>query len=459
MSVALASLEDEQAVMGCMLVSATALDNALAQLRPEDFERDTNRVLFEELARMRRSGEAIDEQTAVGWLKHAKRLKDAGGAQTVMTLADRVPAVANHQAYIREVRDLSILRSVVKAAQRMADAATTPDLSQHRVDATDHPAKAMLEEATATLIDLRERVERRTYAKKSDLGSILDEWMGRYVTEQGDPDASLAIPFPAHLPQLNDWTMGQRPGRLIVSAGGTGHGKSWFGLDCTETALMQGARVAYFSLELPGEEILERLIAMGGTSYAAIQERTAEWDSMHDRINEIDALRNHLTVLDGTTTYKRIESEIIAARVAGRPYRYVVVDTANQVELPGRAQDQTNELEKLYRRFKNLALDHRLTLHIQAQLTHEWHKKPGQDAPTQGDLKGGSMIAQNADLLLFVHRFPGVQASTLSDGGEIVVAKGRNLRRRGPIPVVFDPAGLRFRDPKCMPFYAGGAVA
>ncbi len=439
------SLESEQATLGAAIVSERALDHAILELRADDFLRPSHSVIFDALCKMRSSGEPVDEQTLAAWLKHSKHLDKAGGIVEVFSLAERVPSVANHKAYVREVKDHALLRALVNTAHDMASAGYEADLAAARESRNDHPVKDALEQATGKLIELRERVEGRTYAKRTDIGDLIDSWGSRYLREQADPDGAHAIPFPDHLPMLNKWTMGQRPGRLIVSSGFTGHGKSWFGLDCSETVMQHGGRVAYFALELPSDEILERLIGMGGISYASIQERTADWDSMHDRINALGNAGDLLTVLDGSTTMRRIEAEVVAARVSGNPYRYVVVDTINLLDLPGRASDRRHELDRALMQLKNLSVDHGLTVHAQAQLNRDKTRDP-YEPPGLADLKESSGIEQTADLVLFVHRFPGVQPDTLGDGGVVSVAKGRNIKRRGRISVAFDPHGLRFRE-------------
>lgn len=437
------AVDAEEAVVGAMVLNMKATDFAMRELEPGDFRRPTLRVMFETISQMRSAGDPIDELLLIKRLESSKRLEEAGGKLAVLSVVERCLVTANHAGYVSEVKQAALLQMLLTTAQLMADAAHEARDSNEK-----DPTLKAVQSATMALALMRDRVDGRTFSKKFDLGALIDSWGGRYLVEQGDPDARLAIPFPEHLPQLNAWTMGQRPGRLIVSSGGTGHGKSWFGLDCAETVIRSGERAAYFALELPAEEVLERLIAMGGISYAMIQQREADWDSMCPRIDELGQAGELFTVLDGTTDLRRIESEIIAARSAGKPYRYVTIDTTNQVEIPGRASDETAEISKMYRRLKNLALDHRLTIHAQAQLNREWNKNRNpDDPPRMSDLKGGSSIEQNADLVLFVHRIPGVQPDTLSDVGVLVVAKGRNIRRRGRIDVQFDPSGLRFKEP------------
>jgi replicative DNA helicase len=441
----LQSLEGEEATLGAMLASDRVADFAIEELVPDDFLRPAHQIIFSTIMGMRRAGEPVDHLTVIAALKQSQKIAEVGGPVVVMTLAERVPAVSNYRAYVREVKDVALMRELVNTADAMADDGRSADPASARHKRDEHPVRIALEAATARLISLRERVDGRTFSKRYDIGSLIDDWGDRYQREVADPDASLAIPFPSHLPQLNAWTMGQRPGRLIVSSGFTGHGKSWFGLDCSETVMQNGGRVAYFALELPGDEILERLIGMGGISYAGIQQRAVEWSRMEDRINAIGADSKLLTVLDGTTSMHRIETEIIRARVSGDPYRYAVVDTINLLDLPGRASDRRSELDKALMRLKNLAIDHGLTIHAQAQLNRD-KNRDAMDPPTLANLKESSGIEQTADLVLFVHRLPGVEPDTLSDVGKLVVAKGRNIRRRGRIEINFDSHGLRFME-------------
>jgi len=439
------SLEAEEAVLGAMMLSSVALALAIRDLRPEDFLRETNAVVFDLMRRMRSVGDPVDELAVVLALKGSGKLNAVGGSAYVMDLCTKVPAIANARAYVSSVKDHSLLRSLMAAGEQMSSMAGEADIHAARASRADHPVRAAIDKATSSLILLRERIDGRTYANRRDIGELIEVWGGKYLSERADPNAALAIPFPPDLPQLNEWTMGQRPGRLIVSSGLTGHGKSWFGLDCSETVMDHGGRVAYFSLELPGEEILERMVGMGGISYADIQERRVEWESMESRINWIGRDSDLFTLLDGTTNMARIEAEIISARVSGKPYRYVVIDTINLLKLPGRASDRRGEIDNALMEMKNLAIDHGLTVHAQAQINRDKNRDP-MDSPGLADLKESSGIEQTADLVLFVHRYPGVQAGTLGNSGALTVAKGRNIKRRGSISVAFDPITLRFKE-------------
>ena len=77
------NLEAEQAVIGSMLIEANAVVSALEILRPEDFYKESHRIIFKQIAEMADRLEAVDVVTVAENLRNAGYLDKIGGTAAV----------------------------------------------------------------------------------------------------------------------------------------------------------------------------------------------------------------------------------------------------------------------------------------------------------------------------------------------------------------------------------------
>ena len=100
--------EAETSVLGAILLTEQALDMVLleAGLRPEDFYRPRNQLIFRAMVRLKEKAEpeAVDALTVCDDLGRAGELEEAGGEAYVHSLPTVVPAVGNVLHYARIVK-------------------------------------------------------------------------------------------------------------------------------------------------------------------------------------------------------------------------------------------------------------------------------------------------------------------------------------------------------------------
>ncbi|MBD0280661.1 MAG: replicative DNA helicase [Thermoleophilaceae bacterium] len=113
--------EAEASVLGAILLTEQALDGILLEvgLRPEDFYRPRNGLIFRAMVRLKEKAEpeAVDALTVTEDLRRAGELDKAGGAAYIHSLPALVPAVGAVLDYARIVKENSILRSLLAATR------------------------------------------------------------------------------------------------------------------------------------------------------------------------------------------------------------------------------------------------------------------------------------------------------------------------------------------------------
>src|SRR4051794_35331285 len=127
MSQVLASLEDEQAVLGAVLLSETVLGRVVVDvgLRPEHFYNAKLGAIYGAMLALADRGEPVDVRTVCAELSRQRdRMPDGVevDATEVDALAAAPPSIGNIMAYARRVRELATLRQKQQAAHLILSA-------------------------------------------------------------------------------------------------------------------------------------------------------------------------------------------------------------------------------------------------------------------------------------------------------------------------------------------------
>jgi len=108
-------VEAEQAILGAVLLSSTALD-LVGDLLPERFYRPAHVLLFATCRELAARSEPIDPITVSAHLQQRGQLQRAGGAAYLHGLVQCVPTVANAGHYAAIVEECALRREGIQAA-------------------------------------------------------------------------------------------------------------------------------------------------------------------------------------------------------------------------------------------------------------------------------------------------------------------------------------------------------
>lgn len=200
---------------------------------------------------------------------------------------------------------------------------------------------------------------------------------------------------------LDRMTMGLAPGEVTVIGGATSNGKTALAINIAASVAMQGKVVLFVTLEMTHEELGVRFMKVMGDRF---EEHMASivWQK-NDELNwrSVDALM------------KKAKEEAGAELVVIDHLHYFTRELKNVAE----------DLGNITKEFKKNAIRHKLPVIL---ISHT-RKAPDSDTTKTGinDLRGSSYIAQDADIVLLVHRnmkeFP----------DDIIVTNAKNRNRYG----------------------------
>jgi replicative DNA helicase len=219
------SKESEMMVLGCMLTNINALNIGADSLVDKDFYYTEHQTIFNALSSAYRSDKPADIHLIGEELKRQNKLEAVGGISYLTTLAQYAGTSAFIEEYVSLIRDKSILRQMVNAAQTIEKTAL-----EEPADVT-----GALDEAQSQLFKISQETQQNAGVTLKDLISglkaesklpYLKELQERQQAyQEKGPDDSTVTGFPTHFIDLDKMLNGFNPSNLMILAARPAMGK------------------------------------------------------------------------------------------------------------------------------------------------------------------------------------------------------------------------------------------
>src|SRR5205807_9535859 len=115
------SVENEQGVLGSMMIARNAIEKAREILRPGDFYRDAHRFIFDAICNLNDRSEPADLLTLTDELRRLSQLELINGPEYLTTLIDAVPTAANVEYYAKIVQEKAVLRNLIETGTQLVN--------------------------------------------------------------------------------------------------------------------------------------------------------------------------------------------------------------------------------------------------------------------------------------------------------------------------------------------------
>ncbi len=253
------------------------------------------------------------------------------------------------------------------------------------------------------------------------------------------------------LPSLDDKIDGLQAASMIVVAAPPSMGKTTFAMSLVQHAMRHTKYpIVVFSMEMPALDIGRRMVsAESRVHYAAIKRGSMTTDEAGWMANAAGRLQTkNLIVCDA--------SGLTPARMRGLLRRVVrehggvsmaVVDYIQLMDAnKSNANNRNLELTGISRDIKRMAMDFNMPFIAISQLTKDVEK--AKRKPTNGDLRESGAIAQDADLIMMVHRQEKYDDEPNQENmgkAEILITKNRN-GACGTVLIGYDGPTFRFHE-------------
>lgn len=277
----------------------------------------------------------------------------------------------------------------------------------------------------------------------------LEDFLPQYKEKQAtisQSDGLLGIP--TGLKKYDTLTSGLCKTDLIVLAGRPAMGKTSMALSLLFKALKDGANGLFFSLEMPLEQIVHRLIAMhSGIPLGNIRKAQLSQRQQSAYIDSMQFVANtDLYCSDkGGLTFSEIRRKAITQHNK-KPLDFIIIDYLQLINLRDiQGNNKSEKLGEVTAGLKTLAKDLDIPIILLSQLSRECEQRADK-RPMPSDLRESGAIEQDADLILFVYRDVVYNEDTKEPNkAELIIAKQRN-GATGTVPLNFVPHQTLFTN-------------
>jgi replicative DNA helicase len=386
----------EEAVIASLLVDPDAvLDVLTSNLKPDDFFREQNRWVYETCLALFERGETINQISVAHDLARRGRLDDVGGPAYLSRLVTTLPTSIAAKHYANIIQCDAIYRRLIGAASHIVRRA-------HESGASADEVTAVLSEAEALIASVRQTGTVRDFVH-------IRELLGGYLESiaAGAPiSAAEARAVRTGFADLDQLLGGLKRGDLVIVAARPSLGKTSLVLNfARNAAVAQNATVAFFSIEMAAEQLVQRLLAtesgVDSTRLTFGHHTEREQRKVMQAMGVLSDLpvffddSASLTMSDMRAKAKRLQLE--------RGLDLVVVDYLQLMSSGLRNENRVQEVSAISRSLKQLARDLDVPVIACSQLSRAAETRSN-NIPMLSDLRESGSIEQDADVVMFIYR-------------------------------------------------------
>ncbi len=242
-----ANIDAERFVLGSIQLRSETYADVAAALRPEDFSLEKHRRIFARMKDLCERGEKIDRVTLTNELMKQGQIESVDGFGYLASLDEGLPVLVNLDSYVSIVRDKSVLRQAIFASQAAIEECL----------AAADPTPEILARAERTIAALS--TETRSASFRSPLEVITRAGGINAFLNPEHRNGGVETPWPL----LNRILAGRGfvPGQMVVIGARPSMGKTALACQIADGAATNGTGVAFFTLEMPDQDILQRMAA------------------------------------------------------------------------------------------------------------------------------------------------------------------------------------------------------
>ncbi len=412
------SLEAERSVLGGMLISKHAVNEALSHLDEHDFYQSNHQLIFHAIGIVSQKNIPIDLTTITNQLSDLQQLDQVGGIEYLVELSGYVPTTANIKYYIDIIKEKSVLRSLIDKAGNIIDQA---------YDEVEDVA-AYIEEAEKQILEITRNQHTGEFRTVKDVVQSVwektQELMGASTNITG---------LKTGFHDLDAMTSGFQRGDLIILAARPSVGKTAFALNVGQrVAKLNDASVAIFSLEMPAEQLVTRMLS----SVGRLEGQRLKTGDVKDEVTwnkylaACSELRSYRMFIDDSPSVKIGEIHAKCRKLKQEQgLDLVIIDYLQLINGNGKSKEnRQQEVSEISRSLKALAREMEVPVIALSQLSRSVEQRQDK-RPMMSDLRESGAIEQDADLVAFLYRdeyYDREKQTQEASEVEVILGKHRN---------------------------------
>jgi len=443
------NLAFERSILSSIVFEPQQFDELSVALKKDDFYLPAHQDIFSVMLNLSQKDQPIDEEFIKKELIKIKKFDE----QVMLEILSANP-ISNTKAYVDEIKDRSLKR--------------------HLLTLTTEIKRITVEEElpSAEIIDI---VEKKLYAITQDNQTsdfkdspqMTHDTM-EYINEMKARGDNVLVGVDTGFHELNKMTTGFGKGDLVIIAARPAMGKTSFILNTVNSLIMKSKGVAFFSLEMPAEQLMLRLLSIQ-TSIPLQKLRVGDIsdDQNKSLMGAIDRMNSAKLFVDdqGSININQLRSKLRKLKNKHPEIEIAVIDYLQIMQGVGN-QDRHLQVSEISRGLKMLARELNMPIVALSQLNRGLESR-NDKRPMLSDIRESGSIEQDADIILFVYRddvylykeekerekaakadgkeFVSKYVEKEEEDAEIIIGKQRN-GPTGHVKLIFQKKLTRFVD-------------
>ena len=367
-------------------------------------------------------------------LERKNELNRAGGDLYLYDLQARIVETESTEFYAQLVREKSTRRQLVQTGEQISNLARDQD----------QELRDVLDQAQEGVFRLGQADDDQGFVS---VGSIVKETLAGIEQLFHKQDQYVGIP--TGFTDFDLMTSGLQRGDLIIIAARPSMGKSTLVLNMAQNiAIEQELPVAIFSLEMPTQQVLLRMLAAEAQinfSHLRTGNLTGEdWTGLTQAVSSLMSVPIFINDTRGVTV-QTLRAEGRRLKGEHNDLAVIIVDYLQLLSGSGRYTGRVEEISDISRALKTLAWELDTPIIACSQLSREVEKRPDK-RPLLSDLRESGAIEQDADLVAFLYREDYYDEAADDQGtADLIIKKQRN-GPTGTVRLEFNKTQMRFAN-------------
>ena len=388
----------EQAVLGSALLSRECLYTVFSRLNEEDFFLGKHQLIYRAIKNLFDKQTPVDVLTVTEELMNMKELETIGGVEYLQQCSDAMVALSSIDYYVNIVNDQAVLRRLIQ---------TCRDIDASFLGDEINDVNEFIANSETTLKDA---VEKRRVAEFKKAKDVAEEVKLNIETPQEvktDGVSGLTTGFD----RLNNITQGFHPGDMIIVAARPSVGKTALALNFAYRAASRTNKpIAIFSLEMPAEALIKRLIGVeSSVSLTKITTGNLVGVDRAKVANAIYKIGSLPLYIDDSPNGKLMDIIAKSRKLqANEPdLGMIIIDYLGLVTTGNSskgADSRQEEVRKTSLALKALARELQVPIIVVSQLSRDVEKRGENKRPILSDLRDSGSIEQDADVVMLLYR-------------------------------------------------------
>jgi replicative DNA helicase len=430
-----ANQDAERAVLAAILLNEENLSLVSDFLYPQDFYVPANKLVYQAVLDLARSGKKIDVVTLQDLLSTRNELEEVGGGMALFELQEDLPAIGMALQHAKIVKDKSLLRGLITSSTEIISSC---------YQSSGENLETLLDSAEKRIFQISNNLSQKAFVPISD---VLKGTFKRLAELSSRKDGITGVTTGFH--GFDKMTSGMQKGDLIILAARPSMGKTALMLNMALNACKAGSAIGVFSLEMSSDQLVLRMLSSESKiPHHYIRNATITSDEWMDLTNTAARLAEAKIFIDDTASISIMELRAKARRLkAKHNIEMLVIDYLQLIAGDGNSkyENRTQEISVISRSLKALAKELDIVVLAASQLSRSLENRLDK-RPLLSDLRESGAIEQDGDVIFFIYRDIVYNRDTEHpDEAELIIGKQRN-GPTGTVRVKFVGELTKFED-------------